>query len=71
MSIYTNTQLCLGYGSDIEWQIRTDEHASVFLTVRSEDERQAITISGEREQLITLLLRAAAQLIEQAEAVAS
>jgi hypothetical protein len=71
MSIYTNTQLCLSYGSDTEWQIRTDEHASVHLTVRSEDARQAITISGDREQLITLLLKAAAQLIEQAEAVAS
>ena len=71
MSIYTNTQLCLSYGSDIEWQIRTDERASVHLTVRSDDERQAITISGEREQLITLLLKAAAQLIEQAEEVAS
>ena len=69
MSIYTNTQLCLGYGSDIEWHIRTDEHASVHLTVRSEDERQAITISGDREQLVTLLLKAAAQLIEQAEEV--
>jgi hypothetical protein len=69
VSIYTNTQLCLSYGSDTEWQIRTDEHASVHLTVRSEDERQTITISGDREQLITLLLKAAAQLIEQAEEV--
>ena len=69
MSIYTNTQLCLSYVSDTEWQIRTDEHASVHLTVRSEDERQAITISGDREQLVTLLLKAAAQLIEQAEEV--
>jgi hypothetical protein len=71
VSIYTNTQLCLSYGSDTEWQIRTDEHASVHLTVRSEDERQAITISGDREQLITLLLKAAAQLIEQAQEVTS
>ena len=69
MSIYTNTQLCLSYVSDTEWQIRTDEHASTYLTVRSEDERQAITISGDREQLVTLLLKAAAQLIEQAEEV--
>jgi hypothetical protein len=69
VSIYTTTQLCLSYGSDTEWQIRTDEHASVHLTVRSEDERQAITISGDREQLVTLLLKAAAQLIEQAEEV--
>jgi hypothetical protein len=71
VSIYTNTQLCLGYGSDIEWQIRTDEHGGVHLTVRSEDKQHAITISGDREQLITLLLKAAAQLIEQAEEVAS
>jgi hypothetical protein len=71
VSIYTNTQLCLSYGSDTEWQIRTDEHASTHLTIRSEDGRQAITISGDREQLITLLLKAAAQLIEQAEEVAS
>ena len=69
MSIYTNTQLCLSYGSDTEWQIRTDEHASTYLTVRSEDGRDSITISGDREQLITLLLKAAAQLIEQAEEV--
>ena len=71
MSIHTNTQLCLGYGSDTEWQIRTDEYRSVHLVVRSDDERQSITISGDREQLITLLLKAAAQLIEQAEEVAS
>jgi uncharacterized protein (UPF0261 family) len=69
VSIYTNTQLCLSYGSDTEWQIRTDEYASVHLTVRTG--RQAITISGDREQLITLLLKAVAQLIEQAEEVAS
>jgi len=69
VSIYTNTQLCLGYGSDTEWQIRTDEHGGVHLFVRSEDGRQAITISGDREQLVTLLLKAAAQLIEQAEEV--
>jgi hypothetical protein len=69
VSIYTNTQLCLSYGSDTEWHIRTDEHASTHLTVRSDDERQAITISGDREQLVTLLLKAAAQLIEQAEEV--
>jgi hypothetical protein len=71
VSIYTNTQLCLGYGSDTQWHIRTDEYGGVHLFVRSEDERQAITISGDREQLVTLLLKAAAQLIEQAEAVAS
>jgi hypothetical protein len=41
----------------------------VHLFVRSDDERQAITISGDREQLVTLLLKAAAQLIEQAEEV--
>jgi hypothetical protein len=69
VSIYNNTQLCLSYGSDTEWQIRTDESRSTHLTVRSDDERQAITISGDREQLITLLLKAAAQLIEQAEEV--
>jgi hypothetical protein len=69
VSIYTNTQLCLGYASDSEWHIRTDEYGSTHLTVRSEDERQAITISGDREQLITLLLKAAAQLIEQTEEV--
>ena len=68
MSIYTNTQLCLGCISDIEWYIRTDEHASTHLTIRSEDGRQAITISGDREQLITLLLNAA-QAINQAEEV--
>ncbi len=69
MSIYTNTQLCLSYRSDTEWHIRTDEHASTHLTVRSEDGRDSITISGDREQLVTLLLKAAAQLIEQAEEV--
>jgi hypothetical protein len=69
VSIYTNTQLCLGHASDTEWQASVDQYGAVHLTVRSEDERQAITISGDREQLVTLLLKAAAQLIEQAEEV--